>query len=127
MDRRKYWSMFEPFKEDIQRLINDGYCGKQIYDILFRGKEGYSYPSLINYIRNHRIYGDLPEDKFEKIPKCSECESLKSITRCVKDRNDILMCQETYKEVNRYGITNCPTWCPKKQKILEEGMKIGNR
>lgn len=28
----------------------------------------------------------MPEDKFDKMPKCSECESLKTITRCIKDQ-----------------------------------------
>lgn len=127
MAKRVYWSIFEPYKKDILRLVEEGYSVKQIYEIIFSNKAGYSYPALVSYVRKRRSTNDLPEGKFDKIPKCSECDSLKAITRCVKEKKDILMCQQTYKEVNRYGITNCPTWCPKKAEILKEGMEIGNK
>ena len=127
MARRNYRSMFEPYKDKIFQLIDQGYSAKQVYEILFKDKEGYAYPTLTHYIVKRRRTGDLPKGKFDKIPKCSECESLKRITRCIAEQNDILMCQQMYREVNRYGISNCPTWCPKKVEIMKEGMKIGNQ
>lgn len=121
MAKRKYWSMFEPYKDEIFKLIEEGYCLRDIYKKLFDGKEGYVYESLSSYVAKRRKRGELPSSKYSPC-KCSECDNLKSIKRCIKDQKDVLMCQETYREVNKYGITHSPMWCPKRNMNEKAGV-----
>ena len=115
MGRRKGTSMFEPFKEDIIGLLEQGKNVKQIYRILFSQPDsGYQYQGLLNFINTNRLRFVTDNDGYEVQPKCHECKCYMRIKR-EEGIKDMKVCTNEKREI-KYSIVVSPRWCPLRDK-----------
>lgn len=115
MGRRKNTSMYAPYREEIIKLLEDGYTVKQIWRMMFPDPDsGYTYQAILYYVNHSGLRSATSNDGYEHLPRCKECEHFKSIKRHENGRKDMLVCLSEFTEIDRYSVINSPRWCPKR-------------
>lgn len=111
---RKGDSMFNEFREDIERWCDEGLT---IMEMHSRLPEGYAWKSLYNYIRVNKIREGAWKrgiDKRNVCDKCEYCKRVKNIKGAYNVGNDRL-CTKSWRMI-QYSVRHCPKWCEKGEK-----------
>ena len=111
---RKGDSMFNQFREDIEKWCDEGLT---IMEMHSRLPEGYSWKSLYCYIRTNKIRNGALERGIDKRNVCDKCVYCKKV-RNVKgtyNKADNRLCTLSWRLI-QYSVRHCPTWCEKGDK-----------
>ena len=103
-------SMFEPFREQIERDIDAGLTVKQIWKNL---PPGYTYDGLYTYIRVNQIRNGEWAKALDVRPKCVSCEYMREVKNA-KGRYDkaCMLCTKSWQMISA-SVRHCPRWCEK--------------
>lgn len=105
---KNYTSMFDPFREQIERGCVEGLSLKEIYEQL---PEGYTYAGFYSYLRAQQLRGKIRFTAWDKKHKCDECEHCKNFVNCMgKYDRSHRICTLDWRVIN-HGVKHCPNWC----------------
>ena len=104
-------SMFEPFREDIEKWCDAGLTMRQAFSKL---PEGYSFSSFCEYIYVNNIRGRRWQRAIDTRNECSECEYCQKFKNEMGRYNKVLnrICTKHWRLLNG-SIRHCPMWCEK--------------
>ena len=100
-------SMFLPYKDKVQELLDLGYRATEILE--FFG-EGYSYAALTAFIRNH----EMRENPKRVPPKCDNCEYMHHFEGRLYQ--DCRICTRSWKLIEN-NVMFAPRWCEERKVI----------
>ena len=119
--KRVYTSMFDPFREDIEKWCNAGLTLKEAYGKL---PEGYSFGGFYSYLRAKGIRGGSWGRAIDAKNVCNKCEYCKTFQNenggYNKEMNRI--CTKHWRLV-RGSVVHSPTWCS----LNNEGKEVEER
>ena len=106
---RVYDSMFDPFRQEIEEMIDDGFSIKQIWNTL---PEGYSYESLYGYIHVNKIREKGITRHVDAKHQCNECEYCKRYLngKGKINKKEDRICTKSWRVISA-SVRHCPRWC----------------
>lgn len=115
-------SIFDDKKDEIIRMISEGYNNREIFDKLYISEDacGYSFASLRSYIKQRGYRLNIP--LLDCLPKCKECDECVKIEPFTKINGTLMYCSKTMKQV-RPDIKHSPDWCHRRKEILRKNME----
>lgn len=107
--KRIYNSIFDPFREQIEEMIDDGFSVKQIWNTL---PEGYSYESLYGYIRVNKIREKGITRHVDAKHQCDTCEYCKHFVngKGRANKQEDRICTKSWRVITVH-VRHCPRWC----------------
>ena len=106
--KRQYSSMFDPYREQIEKCLDDGLTLQQTLDEL---GSGYLLTTLYTYVRKNNLRGGAWKREIETRRVCDKCEYCKTIRNqrgeySVSNR----LCTKSWQIIN-CSVVHCPRWC----------------
>lgn len=107
--KREYTSMFDPFREDIEKWCDAGLTLRQAFNKL---PEGYSFSSFYEYLRVHGIRGNRWRGELDARNVCNKCEYCKRFVNEMGVQNKVVnrICTKYWRLLSG-SVRYCPMWC----------------
>ena len=117
--KRVYTSMYDPFREHIEKCCDSGMTIRQTFETF---PAGYTYGALYDYIRKHKIREGAWKRNETAKRVCDQCEYCKKIKNVAGKYNvaDNRLCTLSWRLI-QYSVRHCPTWCEYGRYIEFEG------
>lgn len=108
---KKGKSMYDEFREDIEKWCDQGLTIKEMFAKL---PPGYRYQGLYNYIRLNNIRDNAWTRELEKRNKCNQCEYCHKVKNVMGTYNkaDNRICTLSWRLI-QYSVRHSPVWCEK--------------
>ena len=116
--KRVYTSMFDPFREDIEKWCDQGMTLQQAYNML---PAGYSFGGFYSYLRAKGIRGCSWNREIDIRNKCAHCEYCHEFKNAkgFVNRQEHLICTKTWRVIGA-SVRHCPRWCELYMQKIEE-------
>lgn len=115
--KREYTSMFDPFRELIEKCLMDGMT---VRETLAQLPEGYVYDSLYTYIRVNKLNDGNLKGEIDARHRCDTCEYMKIIkNKNGKYDKSHRLCTKSWQILNM-SVVCCPRWCELEQERIHE-------
>ena len=101
-------SMFDPFRDQIEKWCDDGLTPRQVFERL---PDGYIFNSFYAYLITHRIREGAWKREYENRPVCDKCEYCHEFKNHLgKTTKSNRICTKSWQIINHL-VVFCPTWC----------------
>ena len=106
--KRVYTSMFDEFREQVEKCCDAGMSLRETFEQL---PDGYSYPSFYSWLRVNRIRESAWRREVDARNLCEKCEYCKRIknSKGTYDKSHRL-CTKSWQIINN-SVVYCPRWC----------------
>ena len=106
--KRIYTSMFDPYREQIEKCCDAGMSLRETFEIL---PEGYTFSAFYSWLRSNRIREGAWKREVDARNLCDKCEYCKVIKNHMGryDKSHKL-CTKSWQIISA-SVAHCPTWC----------------
>jgi len=117
--KRVYPSMFDPFREQIEKCCDAGMTMRQTHELLF--PVGYSYQGFLSYIRTKGIRESAWKRERDARRVCDKCKYCQRFINSSGEVNvaENRICKLSWRIING-GVRHCPKWCEYEGSDIEE-------
>ena len=107
--KRNYPSIFDPFREQIEKCCDEGMTIREAHKMF---PAGYSYQGLMTYIKVNHIREGAWKRELEARRICDKCEYCQQFKNSMGNVNvaENRICKLSWRIING-SVRHCPRWC----------------
>ena len=120
--KRVYTSIFDPFREQIEKCCDEGMTIRDAHKML---PDGYSYQGLMSYIRANHIRENAWKRERDARRVCDKCKYCQQFINSAGTVNvaENRICKLSWRIIHG-GVKHCPKWCEYEGTDIEERERV---